>query len=108
MKHAGAIIDTVVKRKGLVKKEIAEQLGVSNTHFVQMMHKDTLNCKMLEKICKIIGISPAYFFDDWPDDNIFRIEDLGQRGGNGEPDPLLFKLLEEKERTIKILMDARK
>lgn len=95
MKHIGNEIKRLIEQKHLVKKEIADALGYTPTALSGIMRKESIDCALLVKICDVIGASPASFFqDDVP-----------------APKPLtaaeaqvLYQLLDEKERTIKILL----
>ena len=78
------------------------------------MKKDSINAELLERICKAVGVSPAYFFDDYKgeDNQIGDVNTTAIMGvesvniSQGEVD-LLKSMLAEKERTIKILMEAK-
>jgi len=114
MKHIGHELFNIIEQKKLVKKEIAERVGITPVYFSSIMHKSSIDAELLEKICKAMGISPSYFFDDYKE-NINHIGDVNATAvmgtasvniSQGEVD-LLKSMLEEKERTIKILMQAK-
>lgn len=114
MKHIGHELFSIIEQKKLVKKEIADKVGITPVYFSAIMRKDSIDAELLEKICKAIGITPAYFFDDFSDSKnvigdvsntaIGSIASVNISQGEVE---LLKSMLEEKERTIKILMQAK-
>ena len=114
MKHIGHELFNIIEQKRLVKKEIAEHVGITPVYFSAIMRKESIDAELLEKICKAIGVSPAYFFDDYVenksvigDANNMAIMDAASVCiSQGEVD-LLKSMLEEKERTIKILMQSK-
>lgn len=114
MKHIGNELFSIIEHKKLVKREIAEQVGITPVYLSAIMRKDSIDAELLEKICKVIGVSPAYFFDDYKGDS-YSIGDVNTTAimgvasvniSQGEVD-LLKSMLAEKERTIKILMEAK-
>lgn len=114
MKHIGNELFSIIEQKKLVKKELAEQIGITPVYFSAIMKKDSIDAELLEKICKAIGVSPAYFFDDYPSSknvigDVSNTAILGNASINisqGEVE-LLKSMLEDKERTIRILMQAK-
>lgn len=114
MKHIGHELFHIIEQKKLVKKEIAEQVGITPVYFSAIMRKESIDAELLERICRAIGVSPAYFFDDYKENNnhigdVNATAVMGSASVNisqGEID-LLKSMLEEKERTIKILMQAK-
>ena len=65
MKNIGTELYAIIEQKKLVKKEIADKLGITPVYLSAIMKKESIDCKLLERICKVIGVSPAYFFDDY-------------------------------------------
>lgn len=114
MKHIGNELFSIIEKKRLVKKELAEQIGITPVYFSSIMRKDSIDAELLERICKVVGVSPAYFFDDYTETKniIGDVNNTAIMGvasvsiSQGEVD-LLKSMLEEKERTIKILMQAK-
>ena len=114
MKHIGHELFNIIEQKKLVKKEVAEQIGITPVYLSAIMRKDSIDAELLERICKAIGVSPAYFFDDYKGDSN-QISDVNATAvmgvasvniSQGEVD-LLKSMLAEKERTIKILMQSK-
>lgn len=117
MKNFGRTIYKIIEEKRLVKKEIAEKIGLSPAYFSQLMNKETFDPATLEKICFAIGVSPGYFFDDWTSEK-YTIGEINNQsvtgdatvnvGSNLESIEQVLKdkerIIEEKERLIKILL----
>lgn len=111
MKKIGQELDRIITEKGMIKKNIAQQLNITPTYFSRLLKAESMDCQMLENICKIIGISPSIFFDLQPNINIGGANAtsvLGDASAQvnitaGEA-KALRELLEEKERTIQILL----
>lgn len=76
MKHIGKEVDRIIKEKRLVKKELAKELGLAESYFVQLQHNANMDCEKLEKICKLLNVSPAFFFDEWPEESEMTLEQL--------------------------------
>ncbi|MBR6746489.1 MAG: helix-turn-helix transcriptional regulator [Muribaculaceae bacterium] len=114
MKHIGQELFSIIEQKRLVKKEVAERVGITPVYLSAIMRKESIDAELLERICKAIGVSPAIFFDDYKgignqigDVNATAVMGVASVNiSQGEID-LLKSMLEEKERTIKILMRAK-
>lgn len=113
MKHIGEEIHKLIEQKHLVKKEIAEKCNMTYANLCYIKKKSTIDCQLLETICKAIDVSPSYFFDDYKENN--KIGDVNTNIGIGSATvnisqgevQMLRQMLEEKERTIQILMRAK-
>lgn len=111
MKKIGPNIDAIITERGLIKKNIAEQLGITPTYLSRLLKSDSWDCQMLENVCKIINVHPSMFFDDNSCINIGGASAssiLGTANAQvnitrGEANALR-ELLAEKERTIQILL----
>lgn len=110
MKNIGEEIDRIVKKKGLLKKNIAEKLGMTPVNFSKIMKKDNIDCKLLESICKAIDVSPALFFIDVEENETpeNEVNKPKEHFHNFQSENELLKMIiAEKERTIKMLMDIK-
>lgn len=113
MKHIGEEIHRIIEHKHLVKKIVAEKCGMTYANLANIKRKSTIDCQLLETICKAIDVSPSYFFDDYKENN--KIGDVNTNVGIGSATvnisqgevQMLRQMLEEKERTIQILMRAK-
>lgn len=117
MKHFGNELYRIIEEKHLVKKDIAEKVGISPAQFSQLMNKESFDPRTLEKICLAIGISPGYMFDDWTSEK-YTIGEINNQSITGDAtvnvgsgyhvmDSLLAekeRVIEEKERLIKVLL----
>lgn len=110
MKHFGHTLYKIIEDKHLVKKRIAEKVGITPSYFGQLMNKASFDPELLESICKVIGISPGYFFDDWPSTalSIGEINNSSVSGDAtvnvGQSVEYLEKVIQEKERLIQVLL----
>lgn len=95
MKHIGNEIKRLIEQKRLVKKDIADALGYTPTALSGIMRKESIDCALLVRICEVIGASPVSFFED---------ERPAPKPLSATEAQALFQLLDEKERTIKILL----
>lgn len=106
MKHVGETIHRIIEEKRLVKKQVADLAGMDPSYLGQIRTRESLDAEMLEKLCKAVGISPAYFFDDWPSDkytigDITNSSFMGPATINvGNSTEYVDKLLAEKDRVI--------
>lgn len=114
MKHIGHELLNVIEQNKLVKKEVAEQVGITPVYLSAILRKKSIHAELLERICNVIGVSPAYFFDDYTenkniigDSNNTTITSAPPTSPSQREVDLLKSMLEEKERTIKILMQAK-
>lgn len=113
MKHIGEEIHRIIESKHLVKKIVAENCGMTYANLANIKKKSTIDCQLLETICKAIDVSPSYFFDDYQENN--KVGDVNTNVGIGSATvnisqgevQMLRQMLEEKERTIQILMRAK-
>ncbi len=96
MKHLGNEIKRLINEKHLVKKDIADALGYTPTGLSVILRKETFDCALLVRICEIIGVSPAIFFED--DEPSVATQPTAKEYAT------LLQLLREKERTIQILL----
>lgn len=110
MKSFGRELYRIIEQKKLVKKHIADSLGMSSSQFSQLMKKDVFDPRILERICMEVGVSPGYFFDDWTSEK-YTIGDISQSmvGGNatvnvGSDVEGLRAVIAEKERLIQVLL----
>ncbi|MDE6237814.1 MAG: helix-turn-helix domain-containing protein [Muribaculaceae bacterium] len=120
MKHFGKEFYRIIEEKGLEKKRIAEEIGMQPTQLSQLMNKETFNVRTLDKLCKAVGVSPGYFFDDWPSEkysfrDISNSSILGNATVNLSDDSKKYDellaakdaIIAEKERLISILLEGR-
>lgn len=113
MKHVGEEIHRIIEAKHLVKKDVASQAHMTYANLANIKRKPSIDCQLLENLCKIIGVSPAYFFDDNQQNfqakgiNINTDIDYANVNISHGEIEMLHQMLAEKERTIQILMQSR-
>jgi len=111
MKHLGKLIKNHIEANKLVKKLVAEKVGISPTYLSTLFNEETMDCLLYEKICHAIGMPPALGFDELlPGSKV--LSDIKAETVIGPATvtigetKALQDLLAEKERTIQILMAA--
>ena len=103
MKQIGKELEIIIRQRGILKNSLAKELGITPTWLSKLFQKNSIDCALLDKICGIIGISPAYFFD-------IDMEPMGGHVDAMQADALkrevevLRELARDKERTIQILL----
>lgn len=109
MKHLGRLIKNHIETNRLVKKTVAERVGVSPTYLSTLFNQETMDCLLFEKICNVIGLPPAVAFDE-PTSGAKLLSDTKAKtmiepatATIGEA-KALQDLLAEKERMIQILL----
>lgn len=109
MKNVGETLQAILKQRKLNQIQAAEKAGLTRVWFNKIIHKEDCNCSTLEKICYGLGVSPAIFFDaEWQPDTASATATAAASEQKAEllnrEIELLKKLLDEKERTIAILL----
>ncbi|MBR0166697.1 MAG: helix-turn-helix transcriptional regulator [Prevotella sp.] len=111
MLHIGNEIKKVIESNHLVKQDVAEQLGVTPTYLARMFNQSDMKCSSLDKVCKVIGLSAAHIFEQESQVNVQNVSANSIIGNakaelNVTPGEVatLRELLDEKERTIRILL----
>lgn len=116
MKHIGRVLKKHIESAGLKKNEVAAAAGISHNYLSAVFNKRTIDALLLERLYVAAGLNPGIVFDAQPSSykNCSDISSLSVFGAStiaiGDTESLLIKLeekdklLEEKERTIKILM----
>ena len=88
----------IISEKKLSTKELAEQIGMTYEGLNKAFKEESIKVATLEKICKIINVSPAIFFDGVHELNSTNV-------ANGNEVSHLRELLAEKERLIQVLLN---
>lgn len=112
------IIKEIAETKNIKLKDIAAQLGISNDGLQKLMKRNSTTTDRLEKVAEILGVHAGIFFDGYAASNQL-IKGNGNAAsvyGNATAGVIADKdkeiehlkvLLEEKERTIQILMSKQ-
>lgn len=111
MLHIGNEIKKIIESNHLVKQDVAEQLGVTPTYLARMFNQSDMKCSSLDRVCKVIGLSAAHIFEQESQVNVQNVSANSIIGNakaelNVTPGEVatLRELLDEKERTIRILL----
>lgn len=117
MKHIGNEADSIIRKKRLKKKDIAEEMGISTVYLSQIFKKESIEAYLLEKLSKAIRVPISYWFDetniinqsiangDGSAASIYGNATTGIIADKDAEIKHLKQLLDEKERTIQILMN---
>lgn len=107
MKHFGKAFSELLFRSGLTQKAISEKLQKSHVTVTRWKDQATIDAADLEKLCRIFRVPVTYFFDAdvvgeaaaaASADNALQVAMLEQQNA------MLQRLVDEKERTIQILL----
>lgn len=122
MKHFGKQLDVILRKTGMLQKDLARQIGCTDVTLSKWKKKPkTIKGIELEKISKVLGVSIVYWYDDdvAPSKKTFVAKGYGSASSTygdataeviAKKDKeivLLRELLTEKERTIQILMEKK-
>lgn len=116
MKHFGNQLDELFKKKRVIQKDFAKMMGVTTVTVTKWKSQDSIDAAKLEAISKVLNVPITYWFDlkDSPTSIVNGDKSAASVYGNAtvstsnEKDKEiehLKQLLEEKERTIQILMN---
>lgn len=111
MKHIGNTIKELVEAKGIKKLQFARDIDLAPESLSRFFKHSSIQCDLLEKICRILEVSPSFFFDE-PDGGHQATAQASTLIGNANASAVtqsgetatLRELLAEKERTIQILL----
>lgn len=93
------LIKEIAREKGITVRQIAKGLGIKDASVHHLIKTGSTSTSTLEGIAKILDVSAGIFFDGYPSpsEEAARIHELERDNAH------LRQLLEEKERTIRIL-----
>lgn len=112
MKHVGQLLKNHIETNNIKKRDVANAVGISYNYLSTLFTKESIDCQLLEKLCKATGLTTGQFFDDGGGASKV-LSDIHQNTLVGSPTisvndaATLRALLDEKERTIQILMAAK-
>ena len=113
MKDFGKTLYQIIHENNLRRKDLAEKIGITPVYLSNLQKRDYFDVRLLEKICRVLGVSPMIFFDDdFSKDckgrlvgDISNATVIGNATVNvGSEVEHLKELLAEKERIIQILL----
>ena len=116
MKHIGNELRKYLDDHHIVRKNVAEKIGITPTYLSIILNKESIDCALLDKICQELRLSPAYFFEDYGATNQYNsVGGVSASSIHGNANvsisqgeiKMLNDLIAEKVRTIKILMQSK-
>lgn len=111
MRHVGQLLKRHIESNNIKKRDVANAVGISYNYLSTIFTRPSVDCELLEKLCKATGMSTGEFFDDGGVVSK-SFSDIHQSTLVGSPTisindmTMLQNLLAEKERTIQLLIAA--
>ena len=109
MKHFGRTFSELLFRSGMTQKAVGEKIGASHVTVTRWKDAPTVDAATLEKLCRVFRVPISYWFDA----DVRGAESLKTAESESAELQLLRgevahlrQLVDEKERTIQILMKA--
>jgi hypothetical protein len=99
MLHLGQTLKKHIETNGLLKTEVAKTAGITYNYLSIIFNKQSIDCALWEKLCLSSGLDPAIAFSDT------ERKDTPQKDVSDDITSSLRQLLDEKERTIQILLN---
>lgn len=93
-----------IKEKGFTFHSIAQAIGESDANLRCMLLVKDVKSGTLERIAKAMGENVSYFYEEHP---VFSIEEYAAIYSLKKENALLKQLLNDKERTIELLMAGK-
>lgn len=110
MKHFGEMLRQHIEKHGLVRKDVAEKIGLSYNYLSAILNKPTIDCELMEKICVATGLPVTDFLEGVTYDQAAAAKMLSDikattvvghaKVNIGMNESLYELLLTEKDRTI--------
>ena len=107
----GCKLKAVLKRKGINAKEFGEMIGKSEQRVYQYYNATKFDSDQIIEFSNIFKVPISYWFDEVSSINQSIVNGdatVGELADKDKEIEHLKQLLEEKERTIQILMDKNK
>lgn len=93
-----------IKEKGYTFHSIAQAIGESDANLRCMLIVKDVKSGTLERIAQAMGENVSYFYEEHP---VFSIEEYAEIHALKKEVVLLRQLLNEKERTIELLLSKK-
>ena len=93
-----------IKEKGFTFHNIAQTIGESDANLRCMLLPKDVKSGTLERIAAAMGENVSYFYEEQP---VFSIEEYAEIHSLKKEVAILRQLLNEKERTIEILLSQK-
>ncbi|MDE6791792.1 MAG: helix-turn-helix domain-containing protein [Muribaculaceae bacterium] len=62
MKNCGELLEREIYRRKVVRKDLAEYLGIHPNNLSKYLHRSSFDVELLEKFCEYLNLDPAIFF----------------------------------------------
>lgn len=93
------IIRDLCEQKGITFRELCQRVGRDESTIHSAIRRGSTNTTTLEQVAQVLGVSAGIFFDDYEPGKVAELQK--------EIDHL-HEIIDEKERTIKILLANKK
>lgn len=93
-----------IQQKGIKFAALAKMLDLAPQQVQQYFNTQNISTDVLERIADVIGESVSFFYNEYP---ILSMEDCARVAKLEQEIVYLRQLLNEKERTIQILMTKK-
>lgn len=70
MKHIGHELFSFIDKKNLVKRVIAEEVGITPANLSNALRRRSMDCELFERVCNAIGFNPMDVFEIEIDNDI--------------------------------------
>jgi DNA-binding Xre family transcriptional regulator len=99
MRHLGQTLKEHIESNHITKTDVASKVGIAPTYLSTIFNKASIDCELWEKLCNACNLSPMEAFTD-----SYNPVTCKNYSASAEKIKALEMLLDEKERTIRILM----
>lgn len=111
MQDCGSLIEREIARQRVKKNELATFLNISPQNFSKLLHKQSIDSAILEKICEYLNMDPMIFFDFRPNGHGSLVGEVtqnntlstGQINLDTHNTAMFERLIEEKQARIEAL-----
>ena len=70
MKHIGKELKKIVDEQSIKRRDLAYKLDMTEANLSKIYSKESIDAKLLEKICKLMSVPVSFFFDDIPQNGV--------------------------------------
>ena len=103
MKHIGNELNTILSARRIKKKVFAGKLGMTDVNLSKILKKESIDAGLLERISSLLRMPINFWFDENLSPDIL-FSDVAPSDISSEMG-FLRQMIQEKERTIQILMN---
>ncbi|NLF43358.1 MAG: helix-turn-helix transcriptional regulator [Bacteroidales bacterium] len=64
MKHFGNEVNSLLKKKGLTRKDLANKLGMTEANIYKILKKESIDTKLLDRVSEILDVPISFWFDE--------------------------------------------